>query len=83
MSPSEWSFYRDYEYELGRVLAQLERSRELPIARDTLAKFFYESQEVETVHNQLIDLCDRRLPERWAEVSRYYRAVRAMLEYPS
>jgi hypothetical protein len=83
MSPSEWSFYRDYEHKLDNAVTQLERSKESRIPEETLAEMFYKGDTVKTTHDALIDICDKRLPERWVEVSTYYRSIRGMLGYPT
>ncbi len=82
ISPNDLSFYRDYEHMLGSMLHALESSSHRPNPK-TLAKLFYGADYVGDVLQTLIEMCDKKLPERWMDVSSSYRKLRSVLKYPS
>jgi hypothetical protein len=78
------SYYRDFENSLEALLSGIEISQEQdkPFIVETFKNKFYETQEVQDTNRELIRICDKVLPERWQEVVREYRRVRAAAGYP-
>lgn len=74
------SYYRNYEQRLNVLLVQIKHSQEGKITEDQISKLFYEADFVEDLNEQLIQICDERLPRRWKLVTEQYRLVRAALQ---
>jgi hypothetical protein len=76
-SYNDLSFYRGYESQLNTLLLQMERLGEND---KRIAELFYSTDNVEDMNEQLIRICDKVLPERWQDVGRNYRSLRAIVQ---
>jgi hypothetical protein len=87
IGPSEWSFYRDYEHHLEAILSALDGKSMASVPPDKLnahlAAAFYGTDYVADVNQGLLEICDRKLPERWKEVAGFHRMVQQLLGFPA
>lgn len=88
-SYDEVSFYRDYENQLDKLLwgiqeDQRDQARPQGINyADVVKTIFYETDYVQDMHDILMRISDKVLPEQWQAVVREYKRVRASAGYPN
>lgn len=76
-SHKDLSYYRDYEFDLTRLLRLIEDEHRNQGEKKILASIFYETDYVKDLHEELINVCDKVLPLHWKRVTEQYRALRS------
>ena len=76
------SFYRDYEYELTRLLRLIEDEHRSSREKAMIAEQFYDADYVNDMNEELVKLCDKALPASWKRVTEQYRAMRSIVFKP-
>ena len=79
ISYQDKSFYRDYERNLSSLLVALEKEHEGRNSQP-ITKIFYETDFVQDMNTELIEICDEKLPTHWKKVTEEYRLSRAALQ---
>lgn len=70
---NDLSFYRSYEQHLRAHLAMINKNSEI----NTVTKLFYSGDFVIDMHDELIKLVDKALPNSWKSVVSEYRLLRS------
>lgn len=76
------SYYRDYENVLTRLLRPIEDEHRSSRDKAMIAELFYDTDCVNDMNEELVNICDKALPASWKRVTEQYRAMRSIVFQP-